>query len=50
MSSKPVQINVNIHSKLKAISDKRKEDGRHDYPMSQILGELISKQHSKDFK
>ena len=50
MSSKPVQINVNIHSKLKAISDKRKADGRHDYSMAQILSELILKLHAKEFK
>ena len=48
--TKSVQLNKNIHAKLKAISDKRREDGRHDYSMAQIMSEMVLKMHSKEFK
>ena len=48
--TKSVQLNVSIHAKLKALSDKRREDGRHDYSMAQILSEMVLKMHSKEFK
>lgn len=48
--TKSVQLNKNIHAKLKALSDKRREDGRHDYSMAQIMSELVLKLHSKEFK
>ena len=48
--TKSVQLNKSIHAKLKCISDKRKEEGRHDYAMSRILAELILRLHSKEFK
>jgi|TARA_R110002153_G_scaffold107282_3_gene247314 hypothetical protein len=49
-ATKSVQLNKSIHAKLKCISDKRKEEGRHDYAMSGILAELILRLHSKEFK
>jgi hypothetical protein len=48
--TKSVQLNKSIHAKLKCISDKRKEEGKHDYAMSLILAEMILKLHSKEFK
>lgn len=48
--TKSVQLNTNIHAKLKAISDKRRADGRHDYSMAQIMSELVLKLHAKEFK
>ena len=48
--TKSVQLNKNIHAKLKAISDKRKEEGRHDYSMAGIMSEMVLKMHSKEFK
>ena len=48
--TKSVQLNKNIHAKLKAISDKRRAEGRHDYSMAQIMSEMVLKMHSKEFK
>jgi hypothetical protein len=48
--TKSVQLNVSIHAKLKAISDKRRADGRHDYSMAQIMSEMVLKMHSREFK
>ena len=48
--TKSVQLNKNIHAKLKAISDKRKEEGRHDYSMAGIMSDLVLSLHRKEFK
>ena len=48
--TKSVQLNEHIHAKLKAISDKRRADGRHDYSMAQIMSEMVLKLHAKEFK
>jgi len=50
MSSKPVQVNTNIHGKLAEISKQRKEQGRHDYPMSVIVAEMTLALHKKEIK
>tara|TARA_R110000851_G_C12632463_1_gene517994 strand:- start:224 stop:373 length:150 start_codon:yes stop_codon:yes gene_type:complete len=48
--TKSVQLNANIHAKLKALSDKRRDEGRHDYSMAQIMSEMVMKMHSREFK
>jgi hypothetical protein len=48
--TRSVQLNINIHAKLKALSEKRREDGRHDCSMAQIMSEMVLKMHSKEFK
>ena len=50
MSSKPIQVNINIHSKLTEISKQRKEQGRHDYQMSVIVAEMTLVLHKKEIK
>ena len=48
--TRSVQLNINIHAKLKALSEKRREDGRHDCSMAQIMSEMVLKMHAKEFK
>lgn len=45
-----VQIHVLIAKKLKAISDKRKEDGKLPNKQTEILTELINVAHKKEIK
>ena len=48
--TKSVQLNKNIHLKLKAISDKRRAEGHPVSSMSGIMGEFILNLHKKEFK
>ena len=48
MASKTMQINSNIHAKLKEISKSRQAAERHDYTMAAIIAELVLKQHKKE--
>lgn len=45
-----LQINPNIHAKLKAISDKRKAEGHPSYTMASIIAEMVLKQHKKELE
>ena len=50
MASKAIQVNSGIHAKLKVLSEKRQDEGRHDYSMSAIVAELVLALHKKEFK
>jgi len=50
MSSKPVQVNVNIHKKLTELSKQRKDNGLHNYTMSSIVAEMTLALYKKEFK
>jgi len=45
-----VQIHKLVGEKLKAISDKRKEDGKLPNKQTEILTDLINKLHAKECK
>ena len=47
---KTAQLHDLTWEKLKAISDKRKDEGKLMNKQTEILTELINKQHAKDFK
>ena len=49
-STKSIQLNKNIHTKLKEVSDKRRADGRHDYAMSAMIAEFTLALHKKEIK
>lgn len=43
-----LQLNPNIHTKLKEISKKRSEEGHPACTMAAIIAELVLKQHKKE--
>lgn len=45
-----LQINPNIHAKLKEISDKRAEEGHPANTMAAVIAELVLKQHKKEIE
>lgn len=45
---KNLQLNPNIHAKLKEISDKRAKEGHPAYAMAAVIAELVLKQHKKE--
>ena len=50
MSNKSIQVNSNIHTKLKEISDARRKAGRYDVTIAAIVSELVIKLHKKEVK
>jgi hypothetical protein len=45
-----VQIDTTVRERLKAISDKRKRDGKLPNKQTEILTELINSAHKKECK
>ena len=43
-----LQLNPNIHAKLKEISNKRSKEGHPASTMAAVIAELVLKQHKKE--
>ena len=48
--TKSIQLNSGIHAKLKAVSDKRRAEGRHDFSMSGMIAEFTLATYKKEIK
>ena len=46
--NKNLQVNENIHKKLKEVSDKRKAEGHHTASMLAIIGAHVLALHKKE--
>ncbi len=48
MSNKSIQVNSNIHAKLKEISEARRKAGRYDVTIAAIVSEMTVKLHKRE--